>query len=162
LKWHGYSLEAAKWTFSSDQLQGIVSRAIKQSADTSFIRVLGPETMDSDIPNELHHLEMQRTNIKTQYEMLTRKRANSFDKLTSLLDGTEHADSDYALCVAENLKGICMDLDRLAEDLHSADEQIAQLKLVQDVHSASALAMALRKLNASFLKQIVEVEGLHI
>ncbi|KAJ7852836.1 hypothetical protein B0H14DRAFT_2354595 [Mycena olivaceomarginata] len=103
---------------------------------------------------------MQRTDIKTQYEMLTRKRANFFDKLTSLLDGTEHADSAYALCVAENLKGICTDLDRLAEDLHSADEQITQLKSVQDVHSASALAMALRKLNASFLKQIAEAEGL--
>ncbi|KAJ7352099.1 hypothetical protein DFH08DRAFT_934616 [Mycena albidolilacea] len=159
LKWRGYTLDAAKWTFSSDQLQGIVSRAIRQSADASFIRVLRPETVDSDIPNELHRLEMQRTDIKTQYEMLTRKRANFFDKLTSLLDGTEDADSAYALRVAENLKGICTDLDRLAEDLHSADEQIAQLKSVQDVHSASALAMALRKLNASFLKQIAEAEG---
>jgi hypothetical protein len=86
LKWRGYSLEAAKWTFSLDQLQGIVSRAIRQSADTSFIRVLGLETTDSDIPNELHRLEMQQTDIKTQYEMLTRKRANFFDKLTSQWD----------------------------------------------------------------------------
>ncbi|KAJ7291458.1 hypothetical protein C8J57DRAFT_1273045 [Mycena rebaudengoi] len=159
-KWRGLSMDAAKWTFTSDQLKGIVSRAIRQSAEASFIRVLRQETVDSEIPNELHRLEMQRTDIKTQYKMLTRKRANFFDKLTSLLDGTEPADSAYALRVAENLKGICTDLDRLAEDLHSADEQIAQLKSARDVHSASALAMALRKLNASFLKQIAEAEGL--
>ncbi|KAJ7481622.1 hypothetical protein FB451DRAFT_132921 [Mycena latifolia] len=160
LKWRGYTMDAAKWTFSSSQLQGIVSRAIRQSAEASSIRLLRLETVDTDIPEELHRLEMQRTDVKTRYKMLTRRRANLFATLTSHLDGTEPEDPTFALRVAENLKEISTELDRLAEDLHSADEQIAQLTSLRDVHSASALAMALRKLNASFLKQITETDAL--
>ncbi|KAJ6612817.1 hypothetical protein B0H10DRAFT_1952060 [Mycena sp. CBHHK59/15] len=100
LKWRGYTMDAAKWTFSSAQLQGIVSRAIRQSAEASSIRLLRLETVDTDIPEELHRLDMQRTDVKTRWT---------------------------SLC---------------------------------DVHSASALAMALRKLNASFLKQIAEAAAL--
>ncbi|KAJ7701756.1 hypothetical protein B0H17DRAFT_163878 [Mycena rosella] len=160
LKWRGYTMDAAKWTFSSSQLQGIVSRAIRQSAEASSIRLLRMETVDTDIPEELHRLEMQRTDVKTRYKMLTRRRTNLFATLTSHLDGTEPEDQTYALRVVENLKEISTELDRLAEDLHSADEQIAQLTSLRDVHSASALAMALRKLNASFLKQIAEADAL--
>ncbi|KAJ7164973.1 hypothetical protein C8R46DRAFT_942859 [Mycena filopes] len=160
LKWRGYTMDAAKWTFSSAQLQGIVSRAIRQSAEASSIRLLRLETVDKEIPDELHRLEMQRTDVKTRYKMLTRRRANLFATLTSTLDGTEAEDPTYALRIVENLKEIAIELDRLAEDLHSADEQIDQLSSLRDVHSASALAMALRKLNASFLKQIAETEAL--
>ncbi|KAJ6511371.1 hypothetical protein C8R47DRAFT_1296281, partial [Mycena vitilis] len=160
LRWRGYTMDAAKWTFSSSQLQGIVSRAIKQSAEASSIRLLRLETVDQDIPDELHRLEMQRTDVKTRYKMLTRRRTNLLATLTGLLDGTEQEDSTYALRIVENLKELSSELDQLAEDLHSADEQIAQLSSLRDVHSASALAMALRKLNASFLKQIAEAETL--
>lgn len=160
LKWRGYTMDAAKWTFSSSQLQGIVSRAIRQSAEASSIRLLRLETVDKEIPDELHRLEMQRTDVKTRYKMLTKRRANLYTTLTGLLDGTEQEDSTYALRVMENLKEISTELDRLAEDLHSADEQIAQLSGLRDVHSASALAMALRKLNASFLKQIADADAL--
>ncbi|KAF7341968.1 hypothetical protein MVEN_01783500 [Mycena venus] len=159
-KWRGYTMDAAKWTFSSSQLQGIVSRAIRQSAEASSIRLLRLETVDTDIPEELHRLEMQRTDVKTRYKMLTRRRTNLYAQLTGNLDGTEPEDPTSVLRTVENLKEISTELDRLAEDLHSADEQIAQLTSLRDVHSASALAMALRKLNASFLKQIAEAEGL--
>ncbi|KAJ7747976.1 hypothetical protein DFH07DRAFT_747536 [Mycena maculata] len=160
LKWRGYTMDAAKWTFSSSQLQGIVSRAIRQSAEASSIRLLRMETVDTDIPEELHRLEMQRTDVKTRYKMLTRRRATLFSTLTAHLDGAEPEDPTYALRVAENLKEISTELDRLAEELHSADEQISQLNSLREVHSASALAMALRKLNASFLKQIAVAEAL--
>ncbi|KAJ7326384.1 hypothetical protein DFH08DRAFT_1084939 [Mycena albidolilacea] len=159
-KWRGYTMDAAKWTFSSSQLQGIVSRAIRQSAEASSIRLLRMETVDSDIPEEVHRLEMQRTDVKTRYKMLTRRRTNLYAQLTGHLDGTEPDDPTNMLRTVENLKEISAELDRLAEDLHSADEQIAQLTSLRDVHSASALAMALRKLNASFLKQIGEAEAL--
>ncbi|KAJ6591109.1 hypothetical protein DFH09DRAFT_907988 [Mycena vulgaris] len=160
LKWRGYTMDAAKWTFSSSQLQAIVSRAIRQSAEASSIRLLRLDTVDTDIPDELHRLEMQRTDVKTRYKILTRQRTNLFATLTSHLDGSDPEDPTYILRVAENLKEISTELDRLAEDLHSADEQIAQLTSLRDVHSASALAMALRKLNASFLKQITEADAL--
>ncbi|KAK7001042.1 hypothetical protein R3P38DRAFT_2559862 [Favolaschia claudopus] len=159
-KWRGYTMDAAKWTFSSAQLQGIVSRAIRQSAEASSIRLLRMETVDRDIPAELHRLEMQRTDVKTRYKMLAKRRTNLTAQLTGYIDGTEPEDTANILRAVENLKDISSELDRLAEDLHSADEQIAQLMSLRDVHSASALAMALRKLNASFLKQIAEAESL--
>ncbi|KAK7042358.1 hypothetical protein R3P38DRAFT_3448248 [Favolaschia claudopus] len=159
-KWRGYTMDAAKWTFSSAQLQGIVSRAIRQSAEASSIRLLRMETVDRDIPAELHRLEMQRTDVKTRYKMLAKRRTNLTAQLTGYIDGTEPEDTANILRAVENLKEISSELDRLAEDLHSADEQIAQLMSLRDVHSASALAMALRKLNASFLKQIAEAESL--
>jgi len=51
-------------------------------------------------------------------------------------------------------------LDKLAEDLHSADEQLNQLRLLEEVHSTSALAMALRKLNSSFVRELSEHQKL--
>ncbi|KAJ6481708.1 hypothetical protein C8R45DRAFT_831319 [Mycena sanguinolenta] len=159
-KWRGYTMDAAKWTFSSSQLQAIVSRAIKQSAEASSIRLLRLETVDTDIPEELYRLENQRTDTKTRYKMLTRQRAKLYAQLTGNLDGTEPDEPTSMLRIVETVKEISAELDRLAEELHSADEQIAQLTSLRDIHSASALAMALRKLNASFLKQIAEAESL--
>ncbi|KAF7319440.1 hypothetical protein HMN09_00282500 [Mycena chlorophos] len=160
VKWRGYTMEAAKWTFSSAQLQSIVSRAIRQSAEASSIRLLRLETIDTEIPEEIHRLEMQRTDVKTRYKMLSRRRGNLLATLTGLLDGTEPEDQTYALRLVENLKELSTELDQLAENLHNCDEQIAQLMSLRDVHSASALAMALRKLNSSFLKQIAVGEEL--
>ncbi|CAK5278400.1 unnamed protein product [Mycena citricolor] len=154
IKWRGYTMEAAKWTFSSSQLQDIVSRAIRQSSEASSIRLLNLDTVDVEIPEELHRLEMQRTDVKTRYKMLTRKRAGLLASLDASIE------VDEILRVVESVKEISAELDRLAEDLHSADEQITQLTSLRDVHSSSALAMALRKLNASFLKQITASEAL--
>jgi len=55
-----------------------------------------------------------------------------------------------------DLKEIAVMLDRLAEELHSVNGQLAQLDSMTHIHMGSALAMALRKLNASFLKQVAE------
>jgi hypothetical protein len=52
----GLPLEAAQWTFSSAELQDIVSRAIRLSARESFIRVLSIETLDKEIVNENERL----------------------------------------------------------------------------------------------------------
>lgn len=51
---------------------------------------------------------------------------------------------------------MCISLDRLTENLHSVDEQLSQLRLLREVHSTSALAMALRKLNSSLLRQTAD------
>jgi hypothetical protein len=51
---------------------------------------------------------------------------------------------------------MCISLDKLTEELHSVDEQLSQLKLLREVHSTSALAMALRKLNSSLLRQVAD------
>ncbi|KAF9261753.1 hypothetical protein L218DRAFT_905267 [Marasmius fiardii PR-910] len=154
VRWRGHSMDAAKWTFTSSQLQAIVSRAIKQSAEASFIRLLQLETVDREIPNELRKLEMQRTDLKSRYKLLVRKRTEVLGRLTLCLDGTTQEDNVVALTLVTRLGEIATQLDQLAEDLHSVDEQISQLKSLRDVHDGSALAMALRKLNTSFLKQL--------
>ncbi|KAJ3746441.1 hypothetical protein DFH05DRAFT_1523044 [Lentinula detonsa] len=159
-KWRGYTMDAAKWTFTSSQLQSIVSRAIRQSAEASAIRLLRLETVDHDIPVELHKLEMQRTDVKTRYKMLSRRRTEMLATLTSYCDGTLHQDPTASLRVINELRDLTSTLDHLAEDLHSVDEQISQLSSLRDIHDASALAMAIRKLNASFLKQLAISDAL--
>ena len=57
VKWKPLTLEAAKWTFTSEQLQEIVSGAIRQSAAESFIRVLPTQVADVELPQEAEHLE---------------------------------------------------------------------------------------------------------
>jgi chromosome segregation ATPase len=152
-------LDAARWTFTSAQLQGIVSRAIRQSAEASSIRLLRLETLDDEIPPEIQRLEMQRNDVKLRYKTLARRRANLLEALSIHVEGSEEA-SGVASRLVEDLRDVSMSLDRLAETLHSADEQLAQLSQLCLVHSSSALAMALRKLNSSFLKQFAEAQVL--
>ena len=46
-------MEAAQWTLTSQQLQHIVSTAIRNSADASMIRILPLDTLERDLPEEL-------------------------------------------------------------------------------------------------------------
>jgi hypothetical protein len=159
-------MEAAKWTFTSEELQGIVSRAIKQSAEASSIRLLRLKTLDDELPDEMHRLEMLRLDVKTRYKALSRRRWALLGSLSSYVDGTQEEESKDATAnmrtAVDELAEVSANLDHLAEELHSTDEQIAQIKSLQDVHSASALAMALRKLNASFLRQVTESQTLRL
>ncbi|KAL0071253.1 hypothetical protein AAF712_001819 [Marasmius tenuissimus] len=154
VRWRGHTMDAAKWTFTSAQLQALVSRAIKRSAEASFIRLLRLEVVDEEIPHEMRKLEMHRTDIKAQYKMLTRKRAETLARLTSCIEGTTQEDGVVALQLVSKVTELSTQLDQLAEELHSADEQLSQLRSLLDIHEGSALAMALRKLNTSFLKQV--------
>lgn len=159
-KFRGYTLEAAQWTFTSEQLQAIVSRAIKQSAEASSVRLLRLETLDTDIPAEMHRLEMQKTDLKGRYKHLTRKRWTLLGNLATHLEGFGEADSIFTIRILEDLADVSLMLDQHTEELDSVTEQLAQLRSIGDVHSASALAMALRKLNTSFLKQVTENQTL--
>ena len=159
-KFRGYTMDAAKWTFTSTQLQDIVSRAIRQSSEASSIRLLRLETLDNDIPQELEALDIQRHDVKQKYKSFARRRANILDLLTSCLDATDSEGTARASRLVEDLKDVSATLDRLAEELHSLDEQHAQITRLCELHSASALAMALRKLNTSFLNKMTDVESL--
>ncbi|KAK0194424.1 hypothetical protein F5146DRAFT_436361 [Armillaria mellea] len=160
-KWRGYTMDAAKWTFSSSELQTIVSKAIRQSAESSSIRLLRQETVDGEIPAEMEKLEKQRMDVKSRYKMFTRRRAELLESLSAAVNNNSPRDNPpLGLRYIEDLKDVSAALDRLAEDLHSIDQQIAQLNSLCDVHSASALAMALRKLNSSFLKEFAQSRAL--
>ncbi|KAF9078438.1 hypothetical protein BDP27DRAFT_1412427 [Rhodocollybia butyracea] len=129
-------------------------------AEASAIRLLHLETVDNDIPAELHKLELQRTEIKTRYKMIARRRMEMLAALTSHVDGSQQEDANATLGIINEVRDISVTLDRLAQDLHAADEQVSQLTSLKDVHGASALAMAIRKLNASFLKQLAVSDAL--
>ena len=60
IKWKAMTLEAAQWTFTSEELQGTVSRAIRQSAAESFIRVISSHTQDVELPQEMERLDSVR------------------------------------------------------------------------------------------------------
>ncbi|KAF9463278.1 hypothetical protein BDZ94DRAFT_1218569 [Collybia nuda] len=159
-KWRGYTMDAAKWTFTSTQLQAIVSRAIRQSSEASSIRLLPLDILDNEMPAELETLEIKRTEMKTKYRALARRRGQLLEILASHADGPDHCTPVQILRLVEDLKDVCASLDRWAVELHSADEQIAQLLQLRQAHFGSALAMALRKMNASFLKQFSEAQAL--
>ncbi|KAH7915933.1 hypothetical protein BJ138DRAFT_1140777 [Hygrophoropsis aurantiaca] len=159
-KWRGLTLDAAQWTLTSNQLQATVSRAIKQSAEASSIRLLPLDILDNDIPEEMHRLEMRRTDIKSRYKILVRKRWNLMGSLAGHIDDGDSSETGSAIRTMEELSEVSANLDHLMDELHSVMEQIAQLKSLRDVHSASALAMALRKLNTSFLKHATEAQAL--
>lgn len=159
-KWRGYTIDAAKWTFTSSQLQAIVSRAIRGSSEASSIRLLPLDTLDDKIPKELENLETRRTDVKTKYRALARRRGNLLEALTVQAEGLDQNNPGHILRLVDDLKDVSASLDRLAEELHSIDEQIGQLAQLCQAHSASALAMALRKLNGSFLKQFAEAQAL--
>ena len=151
-------MEAAVWTFTSAQMQAIVSRAIRQSAEASAIRLLGLDVLDNEIPDEIRRLEAQRTDLKTRYKVLTRRRTVLFEALSSYLMGNAEEEASYSHL--EDLAEMALTLDRLSEELHSLDGQLAHLDSLTHVHTGSALAVALRKLNASFLKQMTENQTL--
>ena len=76
----------------------------------------------------------------------------------ALADGAGGADD--AQRTLEELRDVAEGLDGAAEELYTVADELAQLQRLRDVHQRSALAMALRKLNSSFLKQVGEVQRL--
>ncbi|KAF8591381.1 hypothetical protein K439DRAFT_1611372 [Ramaria rubella] len=57
----------------------------------------------------------------------------------------------------QELVDVCGICDQLCEQLLQTMREMQQLHKLQDVHSASALVMAVRKLNSSFVKQSGEM-----
>ena len=60
IAWRGMTLETAQWTLSSGELQEVVSRAIRRTAQESYIRLLSVKTVDEELKAELERLETVR------------------------------------------------------------------------------------------------------
>ncbi|KAI0267419.1 hypothetical protein BC834DRAFT_77256 [Gloeopeniophorella convolvens] len=159
-KFKGLTMEAAKWTFSSEELQSVVSKAIRQSGEASSIRLLPPRVAHTDLPDELEHTIALQNELKVQYRLQARKRDALLAALTAHAEGQE-INPHTVRSKLDDLRDISANMDRITEGLYHARDQAAQLSQLLSVHSASALAMALRKLNTSFLKRSAEVQGLH-
>ncbi|KAI0052364.1 hypothetical protein FA95DRAFT_1389439 [Auriscalpium vulgare] len=158
IAYKGYTMEAAKWTFSSEQLQSIVSTAIRQSAEASSIRLLPPQQLNVDVPQEIDRLAAVESELKVKHKLQVRRRETLLSSISAQLEGQEGA---YTIrSKLDDVAEVSDNLDQIADDLYTTRDQAAQLDLLMAVHSASALAMALRKLNTSFLKRTAEVQGL--
>ncbi|KZV91370.1 hypothetical protein EXIGLDRAFT_719431 [Exidia glandulosa HHB12029] len=151
IRWKGLTYDAARWTLSSEQLQEIVTRAIKHSAESSSIRLLQPDVVEFDLPTEIETLTRQREELRGRLKQQIRTRRLLLRKLTSP-NSTEPL---TAQGVARNMGEImdaCAMCDQLSEELFHVSDQLAQIVRLRDVHQASALSMALRKINTSFVR----------
>jgi len=149
-------MDQAKWTFTSSQLQSIVSRAIKQPAEASSIRLLRLEVLDNEIPQELARLQNRRTEIQSNFRSLTRSSEILYSKLYNEIV----ASSSMTQETLKELRDTTRQLNKLTEELHAVDQQHAQIQNLVQIHHGSALSMALRKLNTSFLKQLTQAQEL--
>jgi hypothetical protein len=152
-------MEAAKWTFSSSQLHNIVSRAIKQSAETSSVRLLPLDVLDQELPVEVERLEQLRDVLQTKYKAQVRRRRLLMRSLALYIDGHDPPTSKRLLDELEDVGVVC---DQLAEDLYLVGDQLSQISRLRDIHSTSALAVALRKINQSYIRarsEVVELQA---
>lgn len=156
-KWRGLTLEAAQWTFASAQLQEVVSKAIRQSSEGSSIRLLRLETLEGEIADEMHRLELRHTDLKAQYKALVRKRWTLMGTLAGQIESVENNDASQTM---EALAEISIELDHVADRMHDTLLRMSHLKSLCDVHNASALALAVRKINDLFVRQVAEKERL--
>ncbi|KAI0714152.1 hypothetical protein C8T65DRAFT_738827 [Cerioporus squamosus] len=158
IKWKAMTLEAAQWTFTSEELQGTVSTAIRQSAAESFIRVISSHTQHVELPQELERLETLRTTTQAQYRFNLHRRAMLLQSLAALSQSQSDSDGEALYNLTTQLAELTTSCDRLMETLIRVADQKAQIQHLQDLHVASALAMALRKLNASYAKRTAELQ----
>lgn len=154
----GLPLEAAQWTFTSAELQQVVSRAIRLSARESFIRILSIENLDKAIPDEAERLETLKITTQSQYRFQVHRRTMLLQALNSSATATPH-DPGVVCHLAGQLSETTATCDRLMEELLRVADQQTQLKKVQELHWASALAIALRKINKSYERRMSELRG---
>lgn len=110
------------------------------------------DDLEEQLPAELARLETHQAELKTRYRLLVRKR-NAL--LTAA--GTSGGDTQAKL---DDLRAVATTLDEIADALYVARDQAAQLQVLASNHAGSALAIALRKINAAFLKRTKDVQDL--
>ncbi|THH03253.1 hypothetical protein EW145_g6402 [Phellinidium pouzarii] len=157
VRWRGLTLDAAKWKFTSAQLHDIVRYAIEQSGQASSIRLLSQDVVQQELPLVLEILEKHRIDIQCSYKALVRRRRALIARLMS-----PPANTSAVVRLAEELAEVTAACDQLVNELNDVCEQIAQVRSLKDVHLASALAMALRKLNASLYRRTTDANLLQL
>lgn len=162
IPWKGLPYEAAQWTFTSSELQEIVSRAIRLSAKESFIRLLSLQALDTDMVKEAERLEEERlaAQVKWRFEMNRRTMLmQALNSCASVFANSGEGDKENVLggLISQVATSIASCDSILASILHMSDQQ-AQISVVQHRHWASALGIALRKLNKAFERQGEEMK----
>lgn len=159
----GIPLEAAQWSFTSEQLREMVSRAIRDSAKEQFIRLLSLDALDKEIPEELDRLESLKFTTQAQHRFHFQRRTNLLQSLNALSNTTiapaETGTNSTLGMLIQQLAEVTASMDRFTETLLSTSEHRSQLAQVQEKHLSSALAVALRKLNASYAKRTADLKN---
>ncbi|KAJ7282087.1 hypothetical protein C8J57DRAFT_1560604 [Mycena rebaudengoi] len=156
IKWKGLPLEAALWTFDSKELQSLVSRAIRSSSRESFIRILSVENLDHSLPAELDRLNALKAMTQSKYRFQTHRRTMLLQALNSIA-GSYNKETNGGVELVGQLSQTTAECDQLLEDLLQIADQIGQITRLLDGHWASALAIALRKLNSSYGRRTSEL-----
>lgn len=162
IPWKGLPYEAAQWTFTSSELQEIVSRAIRLSAKESFIRLLSLQALDTDMVKEAERLEEERLAMQVKWRFEMNRRTMQMQALNScatVFANSGEGDKENVLggLISQVATSIASCDSILASILQISDQQ-AQISVVQHRHWASALGIAVRKLNKAFERQGEEMK----
>lgn len=147
-------------TFTSKELQHIVSRAIRTSARESFIRLLSLNILDTELPNELARLDHAKLTAQARYRFCVHRRTMLLQAVNACsLQQQQHSAAGtggggggggHIAQLAAQLCETTAECDQLLEQMMRIVDQQAQCVKLQDVHWASALAVALRKVCVLF------------
>jgi hypothetical protein len=165
-------LSAAQWTFTSRELQEIVSRAIRLSARESYIRLLSLNALDEQLPRDCQRLEMLQKLSQAKYKFYVQRRTMLLQALNSLSSATsrkpsspigsngdlKEPDSFVLKKLVTQLSETTAAMDTLTTDLIAISSHQAQVSSLLATHWGSALAVALRKLNSSYASRTRELE----
>lgn len=143
------TLDAAHWTLTSTELQSLVSSAIRESAKEQFIRLLPQSAIDTNIPEDVARIERSWDTAAARWRFEAHRRNMLLRALAA-----SGADSDLLV----QLSGTLGTLDSHAQDLLHAAAHRTQIAAARDTHRASALAVALRKLNASYARRTRDLD----
>ncbi|KAF5379497.1 hypothetical protein D9615_006484 [Tricholomella constricta] len=157
IQWKALPHEAALWTFDSRELQEMVSRAIRRSAPETYIRLLSLDNLDRALPAEVDRLTALKATKQAQYRFLVQRRTMTLQALNSAFMTPNKMETEDGIPVASKLalqlSQTAAECDKLMGELLIISDQLAQISNVTERHWASALAVALRKLNKSYAKR---------
>lgn len=139
----------------------MVSRAIRKSAEESSIRLLPLEVLDRELQDEITRLDNLKVVTQSKYRFNMHRRTMLLQSLNAFAQAPGTSAETIAN-LASNIAEVTTTCDRLVEELLRTADHQAQIARLLDTHSASALAMALRKLNASYAKRVKEMQELKV
>ena len=149
LPYNHLTLDTAHWTLTSTELQQLVSSAIRQSAKEQLIRLLPPSIIDTRMPEDAAHIERSWDTAAACWRFEAHRR-------NMLLRALSASGADNNLLT--QLSVTLSNLDLHAQSLPHAATYRAQLASSRDTHRVSALAVALRKLNASYARRTRDLD----
>jgi hypothetical protein len=139
------TLDAAHWTLTSAELQSLVSGAIRESAKEQFIRLFPLSIVGTQIPDEAARIKDSWDTAAARWRFEAHCRKMLLRALAA-----SGADND----LLSQLGSTLYNLDSHTQDLLHAAVHRTQLT----THRASALAVALRKLNASHARRTRDLD----